>query len=170
MSFGIIVSRAIKDAQVTFNANVNTAEEALSIATLLATGDAPAPTAKQEKVATEKNVKSADNTAKVSTEKQTPTASDSSASSSTESSKDDAGAKDKQADAAPALDYEKDIKPLVLTIAKISREKAEALLQRFGVTSAKNLKADQFAEFKEKAELVIDGKYDPVASDEGALA
>lgn len=169
MSFGIIVSRAIKDAQVTFNATLNTAEEALSTATLLATGDAPAPTAKPAG-STEKNVKTAD-TAKGSTEKPTPDASSSSATSSTESKKDsDAGAKDKPDVAAPALDYEKDIKPLVLAIAKISREKAEALLQRFGVTSAKNLKADQFADFKEKAERVIDGKYDPVASDEGALA
>lgn len=170
MSFGIIVNRAIKDAQVTFNATLNTAEEALSIATLLATGDAPAPATKQEKATTEKNAKTADATAKDFTEKPTPPASGNSGSSSTDSPKDDEGAKDKQADVAPALDYEKDIKPLVLAIAKISREKAEALLQRFGVTSAKNLKADQFAEFKEKAELVIDGKYDPVASDEGALA
>ena len=170
MSFGIIVSRAIKDAQVTFNATLNTAEEALSTATLLATGDAPAPTAEPAGSA-EKNATKADTSAKGSTEKPTPDASSSSATSSSESKKDsDVGAKDKPDVAAPALDYEKDIKPLVLAIAKISREKAEALLQRFGVTSAKNLKADQFADFKEKAELVIDGKYDPVASDEGALA
>lgn len=165
MSYGIIVQRAIEGAQVTFNASLSTADEALSIAMLLATGAAPAATAKPTGGA-EKNVKA--DAAKPSTDKPTPTASDNSGSSSTDSKKADDADKGKQD--APTLDYEKDIKPLVLGIAKISREKAEGLLQRFGVTSAKNLKPDQFADFKEKAELVIDGKYDPTASDEGALA
>lgn len=166
MSFGIIVNRAIKDAQVTFNATLNTAEEALAIATLLATRDAPAPTAKPAG-SVEKNVK--EDAAKPSTEKQTPAASNSSGSSSIDSKNDgDAAAGSKQ-DETLALDYEKDIKPLVLAIAKTSREKAEGLLQRFGVTSAKNLKADKFADFKEKAEQVIAGEYDPTASNEGAL-
>lgn len=161
MSFGISVSRAIKDAQVVFTASLDTAAEALSTATLFATGDAPAPAAEATGSA-EKNVKAG--TAKPSTEKQTQTASDSSANSSTDSPES------KTSDEPPTLDYEKDIKPLVLSIAKINREKAEGLLQRFGVTSAKSLKAEQFAEFKELADKVIAGEYDPTASNEGVLA
>lgn len=180
MSFAINVDRKIGDAHVTFSATLPSSAEAFATARYFATGeiDGAAPSAQDHKPsATEKNVKSAqasatakETSAKDSTEKQTPDASSSSATSSTESKKDsDGGAKDKQDDAPAALDYEKDIKPLVLAIAKISREKAEGLLQRFGVTSAKNLKADQFAEFKEKADRVISGDYDPTASDEGAL-
>lgn len=168
MSFGITVSRAIEGAQVTFTATLSTAAEALATATQLATGNAPAATPK-EPAATEKKAQPVGSTANASQDKPTPTASASSASSSTESTSENATAGAK-ADTPQALDYEKDIKPLVLAIAKISREKAEALLQRFGVASAKALKVDQFAEFKEKADQVIAGTYDPVAFDEEAIA
>jgi len=171
MSFGITVTRAIKDAQVVFTAMLNTADEALSTAALLATGAAQVAPTKQATSAstTEKNVAKAETTAKASTEKQTPDASDSSASSSTGSKQaSDAGAKGKTEDAA--LDYEKDIKPLVLGIAKISRAKIEALLQRFGVATAKALTADQYAEFKELADKVLAGEYDPTASNDEAIA
>ncbi len=163
MSFGITVQRAIKDARVTFTATLDTAKDALATATLFATGDAPAPSVKTQPASTEKKAQTADASAKSSPAEQTQTASGSSGSSSTESSS--AGA---PVDAS--LDYTKDIKPLVLDIAKISRAKAEGLLQRFGVTSAKDLKADQFAEFKAKAEQVISGDYDPTASSEEAIA
>lgn len=162
MSFGITVNRAISDAQVTFTASLTTADEALSIATLLATGAAPAPTAKQESRVPEKNVVPAVKDAPV---EQTPAASASSANSSTGSP--EASGFDK---APPALDYQKDIKPLVLGIAKISREKIEALLQRFGVATAKVLPADQYPAFKDLADKVLSGEYDPLASDEGAIA
>lgn len=162
MSFGITVQRAIEDAQVTFTATLDTAADALSTATYLAGGKASAAG-----TTTEKKSQPAAESAKSTPEKQTRTASGNSGSSSTESENaSKAGGKDE----APALDYEKDIKPLVLGIAKISREKAEALLQRFGVASAKALKSDQFADFKTKAEQVIEGTYDPVASDEEAIA
>lgn len=169
MSFGITVTRAIKDAQVVFTAVSDSANDALSIAALLATGDAPAATKAQTSGATEKNVTKADTTAKASTEKQTPDASSNSANSSTGSKQaNDADAKGKAEDAA--LDYEKDIKPLVLGIAKISRAKIEALLQRFGVATAKALTADQYAEFKELADKVLSGEYDPTASNDEAIA
>ncbi|WP_088158106.1 hypothetical protein [Achromobacter xylosoxidans] len=169
MSFGITVERAIKDARVTFTATLDTAKDALTTATLLATGDAPAATAKSDTASTEKKAQTADTSAKASEGKQTQTASGNSGSSLSESTKaSDAGAG--TAEQAPTLDYTKDIKPLVLEIAKISRAKAEGLLQRFGVASAKDLKADQFADFKVKAEQVIAGTYDPVASDEEAIA
>ncbi len=169
MSFGITVERAIKDARVTFTAQLDTAKDALATATLLATGDAPAATTKSDSAATEKKSQTADASAKSSPAEPTQTASSSSASSSTESTKASAASVG-TAEQAPALDYTKDIKPLVLEIAKISRAKAEGLLQRFGVTSAKDLKADQFAEFKAKADQVIAGDYDPTASDEEAIA
>lgn len=163
MSFGITVERAIKDARVTFTASLDTAKDALATATLLATGDAPAGTAKPDSAPAEKKAQAADTSAKASQDKPTQIASDSSENSSTESTKASAPVD------AP-LDYTKDIKPLVLEIAKISRAKAEGLLQRFGVTSAKDLKVDQFADFKAKAEQVIAGDYDPTASDEEAIA
>ena len=162
MSFGITVEREISHAKVIFTAMLGTAAEALDTATLLATGTAPAPA----KAQAEKKPEAAA-TAKPSTEKPTPDASNSSGSSSIESKNDGEAA---AGNTPAALDYDTDIKPLVLAIAKISREKAEALLQRFGVQSAKALKPDQFADFKVKAQQVIDGSYDPVASDEKALA
>lgn len=164
MSFGITVEREISHAKVVFTATLDTADKALETATLLATGTAPAPA----KAQAEKKPEPAATTAKPSTEKPTPDASSNSGSSSTESKNDGEVA---PPDSTPAaLDYDADIKPLVLAIAKISREKAEALLQRFGVQSAKALKPDQFADFKAKAQQVIDGNYDPIASDEKALA
>lgn len=167
MSFGITVERTLSDARVVFTATLNTAEEALNAASLFATG--ASATDKTQPAATEKKAQTADTSAKASQDKPTQTASDSSANSSTASTKasDGAAAKD---DALAALDYTKDIKPLVLEIAKISRAKAEGLLQRFGAASAKDLKADQFADFKVKAEQVIAGDYDPTASDEEAIA
>lgn len=162
MSFGITVEREISHAKVIFTAMLGTAAEALDTATLLATGTAPAPA----KAQAEKKPEAAA-TAKPSTEKPTPDASGSSGSSSIESKNDGEAA---AGNTPAALDYDTDIKPLVLAIAKISREKAEALLQRFGVQSSKALKPDQFADFKVKAQQVIDGSYDPVASDEKALA
>lgn len=163
MTFGITVEREISHAKVVFTATLDTADKALETATLLATGTAPAPT----KAQAEKKPEPAATTAKPSTEKPTPDASSSSGSSSNESKNDGEAA---AGNTPAALDYDADIKPLVLAIAKISREKAEALLQRFGVQSAKALKPDQFADFKAKAQQVIDGTYDPIASDEKALA
>ena len=163
MNFGITVEREISHAKVVFTATLDTADKALETATLLATGTAPAPA----KAQAEKKPEPAATTAKLSTEKPTPDASSSSGSSSVESKNDGEAA---AGNTPAALDYDTDIKPLVLAIAKISREKAEALLQRFGVQSAKALKPDQFADFKVKAQQVIDGSYDPVASDEKALA
>lgn len=163
MNFGITVEREISNAKVVFTAMLDTADKALETATLLATGTAPAPA----KAQAEKKLEPAATAAKPSTEKPTPDASNSSGSSSNESKNGSEAAVD---NASAALDYDTDIKPLVLAIAKISRERAEALLQRFGVQSAKALKPDQFAEFKAKAQQVIDGTYDPIASDEKALA
>ncbi|MCM2575080.1 hypothetical protein NAT65_28635 [Achromobacter xylosoxidans] len=163
MSFGITVEREISHAKVVFTATLDTADKALETATLLATGTAPAPA----KAQAEKKPEPAATTAKPSTEKPTPDASSSSGSSSIGSKNDGEAV---SGNTSVALDYDADIKPLVLAIAKISREKAEALLQRFGVQSAKALKPDQFADFKTKAQQVIDGTYDPIASDEKALA
>lgn len=171
MSFGITVQREISNASVVFTATLDSAQEALDTAALLATGKPTAgaaePTKTQPAASGKKDQTPADTT-KSSPEKQTLTASGNSDSSLTAS--ENANKPGDKAEAPPALDYEKDIKPLVLAIAKISREKAEGLLQRFGVASAKNLKADQFADFKAKAEQVIAGTYDPVASDEEAIA
>lgn len=163
MNFGITVEREISNAKVVFTAMLDTADKALETAALLATGTASAPA----KAQAEKKPEPAATTAKPSTEKPTPDASNNSGSSSNESKN---GSETAAGNTPAALDYDTDIKPLVLAIAKISREKAEALLQRFGVQSAKALKPDQFAEFKAKAQQVIDGTYDPIASDEKALA
>lgn len=163
MNFGITVEREIAHAKVVFTAMLGTATEALETATQLATGTAPAPA----KAQAEKKPEAAATAAKPSTEKPTPDASSSSGSSSVESKN---GGEAAAGNTPAALDYDTDIKPLVLAIAKISREKAEALLQRFGVQSAKALKPDQFADFRVKAQQVIDGSYDPVSSDEKALA
>ncbi|MFP3746996.1 hypothetical protein SB816_28320 [Achromobacter sp. SIMBA_011] len=164
MNFGITVEREISHAKVIFTAMLGTAAEALETATQLATGTAPAPA----KAQAEKKPETAATTAKPSTEAQTPAASNSSGSSSTAS--ESASTQGAKGDTPAELNYDTDVKPLVLAIAKDSREKAEALLQRFGVQSAKALKPDQFADFKAKAEQVIAGTYDPIASDEKALA
>ncbi len=173
MSFGITVQREISNASVTFTATLDSAQEALDTAALLATGK-PAATAaeptKTQPAASGKKDQTPADTAKSSPEKQTLTASGNSDSSLTASENGSKAAGADKAEEASALDYEKHIKPLVLAIAKISREKAEALLQRFGVASAKALKPEQFADFKAKADQVIAGTYDPVASDEEAIA
>lgn len=47
-----------------------------------------------------------------------------------------------------ALDYEKDVKPLTLRVAKEkSRDKVVEILAKFGVTHANMLKPEQFGEY-----------------------
>lgn len=65
---------------------------------------------------------------------------------------------------APQVDYEA-VKAKVLALSKAKgREPTVALLQRYGVEKAPELKEEQYADFVADAERVIGGTYDPVAA------
>ncbi|OZI23731.1 hypothetical protein CAL26_09885 [Bordetella genomosp. 9] len=108
-----------------------------------------------------------------STAEQTQTASGSSGNSSTASSdqnaSDSKGNDDAGQDGA-ALDYDKDVKPVVLQVAKKSRDLCVALLQRHGVSKGTELTARQYPQFIKDAQAVIAGELDPTASADGDIA
>ena len=49
----------------------------------------------------------------------------------------------------PALEYDRDVKPAALALAKADRAKLVAILESFGCKKATELKAEQYAEFVE---------------------
>ena len=74
--------------------------------------------------------------------------------------KANAAAKDK----APALDFEKDVKPLIVKISvEKGREKAIALMQRFGVSKSPDLLPDQYADVVKQAKAILEEGKDPEA-------
>lgn len=60
-----------------------------------------------------------------------------------------------------------EVKKLILQISKADRNKAVALLARFGAKGGTELKPDQYPKFVIDAQRVVDGEYDPEASDAG---
>lgn len=62
-------------------------------------------------------------------------------------------------DAAP-VDYDT-VKAAILAISGESREKAVALLSRYGAKSGKDLTAEQYDTFYADAQRVLAGEYDP---------
>lgn len=179
MSLNFTFTLTVGGVAITFDCDAANATEALAtISTLTGT------TAATGKATTAKNTTADKQAAAAPTpDAKTPTASDSSASSSP-ATNDNAGINDaaKNANAvtdAPALDYDKNVKPLVLAIAKKSQEFAKALLQRHGaidpktgLPSAKVLTPAQYPAFVADAQAVIDGTLDPTASADadGAMA
>jgi hypothetical protein len=59
------------------------------------------------------------------------------------------------------------VKKLILQISKADRNKAVALLARFGAKGGTELKPEQYAKFVNDAERAVSGEYDPEASDAG---
>lgn len=55
-----------------------------------------------------------------------------------------------------ALDYAKDVAPLVLQVAAKSRDKAVAILKGFGVAKATELKPEQWPELVEKLNAALE--------------
>jgi hypothetical protein len=70
-----------------------------------------------------------------------------------------------EAPAAPAIDFEKDVKPLVVKISvDHGREKAVALLQRFGVSRTPDLLPAQYPDVIKFANEILNAKRDPEAA------
>ncbi len=65
---------------------------------------------------------------------------------------------------SPSVTYD-EVRKLITDIARQSKDKAVATLQRFGVQNGKQLKEDQYAEFIAYAVKVAAGEVDPEASD-----
>lgn len=85
-----------------------------------------------------------------------------------EAPKDDAQGK---AEEPAALDYEKDVKPRVLQLSKEKgRDPTVALLQRFGVQKATELKPEQYARFISDIDRIFAGTYDPEKADLSEVA
>lgn len=59
-----------------------------------------------------------------------------------------------------------DVKKLILAISKNDRNKAVALLGRYGAKGGLELKPEQFADFVVDAGRVLSGEYDPESGDE----
>lgn len=73
-----------------------------------------------------------------------------------------------QKDDVPAVSYDA-VKAAITEVATAKgRDLTLAMLSRFGVQSGKDLKPEQYAELVEKAGKVLDGSYDPMASEEVA--
>lgn len=70
---------------------------------------------------------------------------------------------EKEEDTKP-IEYA-DVRNAVMAIAKTDRTKAEAVLQRFGVTQISKLKPEQYADVLEYATKVINDEVDPAAGE-----
>ncbi|WP_059413427.1 hypothetical protein [Cupriavidus basilensis] len=147
------VRRVFSDgSEATFNATAASLQDALAAAQYLAGQDMPVTAAAAPTPA---------GNAQDSGSATTPKSSQASASTTSKSSGEP------KPDAAPALDYEKDIKPRVLLLSKDKgREATIATLSRFGVTKATELSKEQWPEFLVFVNKVIDGEVNP----EDALA
>lgn len=66
---------------------------------------------------------------------------------------------------SPAVTYD-DVKKITIKVADKNRPKVEAALSRFGVTSAKGLKEEQWADYVAYMKRVDGGEIDPEASHE----
>ena len=158
----VFVRRTIADSQVEFNTQANSLAEALAIAQQLANGTPDAAATAQAAV---NKASKESKTTTAST--QVTTGNDAGTASTEKSSQASAPTPEKSSDetehkAAPALDYEKDIKPRVLTLSKDKgRDATIATLSRFGVAKATELNEDQWPAFLEFVNAVIDGKVKP---------
>lgn len=66
--------------------------------------------------------------------------------------------------ATPVVTYD-DVRKLITDVARGSKDKAVAMLGRFGVQNGKQLTEDQYAEFHAYALKVKDGEVDPESAD-----
>ncbi|WP_420997615.1 hypothetical protein ACKI2N_012455 [Cupriavidus sp. 30B13] len=145
------VRRVFSDgSEATFDTQAPNLQDALTAAQYLAGHSTPAAASSEPA-----------GNAQASDSGTTPKSSPASASITSKSSDES------KSDAAPALDYEKDIKPRVLLLSKDKgREATIATLSRFGVTKATELSKEQWPEFLVFVNKVIDGEVNP----EDALA
>jgi hypothetical protein len=175
MSITYDFTKQINGNTVAFHGTANDAGEALtSIAVLMADVVAAVATKTTTAAAAKNSAAAKTESAALSTDARTPTASDNSANSSKDTLAADTNS---QTVDTVALDYDKDVKPLVLEISKTSRDNATALLQRHGAIdpasgkpSAKALKPSQYPKFVADAQAVIAGTLDPLASSDGEMA
>ncbi|WP_375199077.1 hypothetical protein [Cupriavidus metallidurans] len=157
----VFVRRTIADSQVEFNTQANSLSEALTIAQQLANGTADAA------ATTQAAISKAAKESKTSNPNAPATSGNDAGTASTEkSSQPSASTAEKSSDAtssaAPKLDYEKDIKPRVLTLSKDKgRDATIATLSRFGVAKATELSEDQWPAFLEFVNKVIAGEANP---------
>ncbi len=136
-----------------FDATAESIEGAIAAADQFATGKAgAAPAAKETPAAKKDSAK--DSPAKTADAQNT---------AGEKTKEPEAGASDKKD--MPGVSYE-DVRASILAVSKAKgREITVALLQRFGVASGKDLKVEQYAEMIATAAKVVDGTYDPMASD-----
>jgi hypothetical protein len=163
------VRRVFADgSEATFQSMATSLSEALAIAQMLATGKADAAAATTQAAidkaaATSKT--SNTNATEVQARAQEQAGNDAGTASTEKSSQASASTAGKSSDEtqpAPALDYEKDIKPRVLLLSKDKgRDATIATLSRFGVAKATELNEDQWPAFLEFVNAVIDGKVKP---------
>lgn len=137
MTVAVFVKRLINGAEVSFTSEADSLAAALAMAQALANEEAPAET---------KAVKKPSNADSGETKKSSPAPTEPEAQSSSTR--------------AEPVTYDQ-VKEAILAISSKSRDKAVALLARFGAKSGKDLTEDQFAGFHADALRVIAGEYDP---------
>ncbi|MDE4917758.1 hypothetical protein ACUXAV_005102 [Cupriavidus metallidurans] len=156
----VFVRRTIADSQVEFNTQANSLSEALAIAQQLANGTADAAATTQAAIS-----KAAKESKTSNTNAPATSGNDAGTASTEKSSQPSASTAEKSSDEtqpAPALDYEKDIKPRVLLLSKDKgRDATIATLSRFGVAKATELNEDQWPAFLEFVNKVIAGEANP---------
>ena len=141
MTVSVLVKRLINGAEVTFTTEADSLSSALAMAQALANEEAPAET---------KAVKKSSNADSGETKKSSPAPTEpETQSSSTE---------------AEPITYDQ-VKEAILAISSKSRDKAVALLARFGAKSGKDLTEAQFGNFHADALRVISGDFDPEAAE-----
>lgn len=154
MQVVIRVSRLLPDGtNAHFECTAPSVEEAIKIADQLATGkadtvaDAKTAVTKESKADPKKD--SAKDAAKSNT--------------AAEPTKEKSGTAGTSSEpAAPSYDL---VKKAITDVATAKgRDMAVAMLQRFGVTGGKDLKAEQYAELLTTAAGVLDGSIDPTAA------
>lgn len=164
------VRRVFADGtEATFNAVAISLADALTAAQFLAGHDVPANAAAQaviakaaEKPQTNVNATEVQNQVK---EKNSASVSATTKPSGEQSASTAASSSDAQTSDAPALDYEKDIKPRVLLLSKEKgRDATVATLGRFGVVKATELDPAQWPAFLEFVNKVIAGEANPEES------
>lgn len=140
MTVSVFVKRLINGAEVTFNSEAATLAAALAMAQELAGAD------KLEAPQETKTVKKPSNADSGETKKSSPAPTEPETQSSSTK--------------VEPVTYDQ-VKEAILAISSKSRDKAVALLARFGAKSGKDLTEEQFAGFHADALRVIAGEYDP---------
>lgn len=155
------VRRVFADgSEATFNAHATSLADALAAAQFLAGHDVPANAAAQAVIA--KAAEKPQTAGAAEGKKEQASASATTKPSGEQSASTTASSSDAQTSDAPALDYEKDIKPRVLLLSKEKgRDATVATLGRFGVVKATELNPSQWAEFLDFVNKVIAGEANP---------